>query len=187
VFIEEEDDEEVHRPKTGLPQLFPVLLDENDDLMVEDIERIVNNALTADNGTKSAFQARKELEEVDEFIQEFSRAKWPQSFMSDEAEQKFRPQRKVDSNWINEVLMAVMEDHAAKVSVIGTLTEEDVPRLHEEWKKSCKDIMQGAPDHLPPLRDINHQIPIIDESKQYKYHNPRCPDSLRPELMEKIA
>jgi hypothetical protein len=55
--------------------------------MVEDIERIVNNASTADNGTKSAFQARK-LEEVDKFIQEFSKAKWPQSFVSDEAERK---------------------------------------------------------------------------------------------------
>jgi hypothetical protein len=28
---------------------------------------------------------------------------------------------------------------------------------------------------------------LIDESKQYKYHSPRCPDSLKPELKEKIV
>ena len=28
---------------------------------------------------------------------------------------------------------------------------------------------------------------MIDEKKRYKYHSPRCPDSLKPELMEKIA
>jgi hypothetical protein len=47
--------------------------------------------------------------------------------------------------------------------------------------------MNGAPERLPPLREVNHKIPLIDESKRYKYHSPRCPDSLKPELMEKIA
>jgi hypothetical protein len=28
---------------------------------------------------------------------------------------------------------------------------------------------------------------LIDKSKWYKYHLPRCPDSLKPELKEKIA
>jgi hypothetical protein len=28
---------------------------------------------------------------------------------------------------------------------------------------------------------------LIDESKQYNYHSPKCPDSLKPELKEKIA
>ena len=80
--------------------------------------------------------------------------------------------------------MAVVDDHSAKVSQMGSLTKEDVPRLHKEWMKSCKDIMQGVPDRLPPLWKVNHHIPLIDKKKRYKY---RCLDLLKPELMEKIA
>ena len=83
--------------------------------------------------------------------------------------------------------MAVMDDHSAKVNQMGSLTQEDIPRLREEWMKSCKDIMQGAPNKLPPLREVNHRILLIDKKKRYKYHSPRCPDSLKPKLMEKIA
>jgi len=46
--------------------------------------------------------------------------------------------------------------------------------------------MNGAPERLPPLWEVNHQIPIIDESKRYKYHTLRCPDSLKNELSKKI-
>jgi hypothetical protein len=53
--------------------------------------------------------------------------------------------------------------------------------------KSCEDIMRGALERLPPLREVNHRIPLVDEDKRYKYHLPRCPDSLKPELIEKIA
>jgi hypothetical protein len=53
--------------------------------------------------------------------------------------------------------------------------------------KSNEDIMNGAPEWLPPLREVNHRIPIMDENKRYKYHSPRCPDFLKPELIEKIA
>ena len=97
------------------------------------------------------------------------------------------PRNRIDSNRMNKVLMAVMDDHSAKVSQMGSLTQEDIPCLREEWMKSCKDIMQGAPNKLPPLLFVNHHITLIDEKKRYKYHSPRCPDSLKPELMEKIA
>jgi len=33
---------------------------------------------------------------------------------------------------------------------------------------------------------VNHKISLIDENKRYNYHLPRCPDSLKPELVEKI-
>jgi hypothetical protein len=53
--------------------------------------------------------------------------------------------------------------------------------------KSNEDIMNRAPEQLPLLREVNHRIPIMDENKRYKYHSSRCPDSLKPELIEKIA
>ena len=47
--------------------------------------------------------------------------------------------------------------------------------------------MNGAPDRLPPLWEVNHQIPLIDRNKRYKYHMLRCPNSLKNKLGKKIA
>ena len=46
--------------------------------------------------------------------------------------------------------------------------------------------MSGVPENLPPLREINHLIPLIDKGKTYCYHLPRCPDTLKPQLIDKI-
>ena len=46
--------------------------------------------------------------------------------------------------------------------------------------------MNGALDILPPLQEVNHQIPLIDRNKRYKYHALRCPDSLKNGLSKKI-
>ena len=46
--------------------------------------------------------------------------------------------------------------------------------------------MGGAPPELPPLWEVNHRIPLIDEGKRYTYHLPRCPDSLWEQLSDKI-
>ncbi|KAF8222590.1 hypothetical protein L208DRAFT_1321686 [Tricholoma matsutake] len=59
--------------------------------------------------------------------------------------------------------------------------------LDPEWKQSCQDILNGVPDKLPPLRDINHHIPLVDEKKKYNYYLPKCPDSMRKPLTKKIA
>jgi hypothetical protein len=36
------------------------------------------------------------------------------------------------------------------------------------------------------LREINHHIPLVDEKKKYNYYLPKCPDSMRKPLAEKI-
>ena len=99
---------------------------------------------------------------------------------------EYRPRARTDGDRMNEVLMAVMVDHEMKVGQMGSLTEEDIPCLREEWMKSCQDIMGGAPERLLPLQEINHRIPLIEEGKRYKYHSPRCLDLLKLELVEKI-
>ena len=48
------------------------------------------------------------------------------------------------------------------------------------------DIFGGVPTELPPLREINHRIPLMDDGKRYYYHLPRCPDAMKPQLMEKL-
>jgi hypothetical protein len=62
----------------------------------------------------------------------------------------------------------------------------NLQQLRERWFMVYADIMNGAPKKLPPLREINHQIPLIDEGKRYHYHLPHCPDAMKPQLMEKI-
>ncbi|KAF8240098.1 hypothetical protein L208DRAFT_1220280, partial [Tricholoma matsutake] len=69
----------------------------------------------------------------------------------------------------------------------GPLSKKDLPRLLGEWKHSCQDILSGVPDKLPPLREINHHIPLVDEKKKYNYYLPKCPDSMRKPLSEKVV
>jgi hypothetical protein len=88
---------------------------------------------------------------------------------------------------LNDVLFAICEDLASKAKAEGRLTKEDLPRLREEWKQSCQDILNGVPDKLPPLREINHHIPLVDDEKKYNYYLPKCPDSMRKPLAEKIS
>ncbi|KAL1944124.1 hypothetical protein VTO73DRAFT_3309 [Trametes versicolor] len=62
---------------------------------------------------------------------------------------------------------------------------EVIPALREKWFAVCADLIGDIPLELPPMREINHRIPIIDEGKRYNYHHPRCPDAARPELLSK--
>ena len=81
-----------------------------------------------------------------------------------------------------EILLATMDTRLDK-------TPDDmdqIPDLRKKWVESAMDILTGAPPRLPPFREVNHKIPLKDENKRYCYHLPRCPDSLKPELTNKI-
>jgi len=81
-----------------------------------------------------------------------------------------------------EVLLAVMDANLNELNE----GEEELPDLQKKWVESAVDILTGAPLHLPPLREVNHKIPLIDESKQYNYYLPRCPEALKTQLIDKI-
>jgi len=78
-------------------------------------------------------------------------------------------------------MLAVMDAH------LNELKEEEqiLPDLRKAWLDSAADILTGAPN-LPPLREVNHKIPITNEDKQYNYHLPRCPEALKTQLIDKI-
>ncbi|KAG6883583.1 hypothetical protein C0992_008407 [Termitomyces sp. T32_za158] len=55
------------------------------------------------------------------------------------------------------------------------LREEDILRLRQHWQQEFVDIVNGTKPKLPPWREVNHEINLIDKTKQYKYHLPHCP------------
>ncbi|KAH9474277.1 hypothetical protein JR316_0013440 [Psilocybe cubensis] len=68
--------------------------------------------------------------------------------------------------------MALRPDVKGKKRAAG-LTEEDILRLRQQWHDEFVDIVHGTPNELPPFREVNHEIHLIDENKQYTYHLPR--------------
>lgn len=68
-------------------------------------------------------------------------------------------------------------------------TEDKTLRLEElrcKWNEKFAPIMGPAPAQLPPMREVNHLIPYINEDARFKYHQPRCPSALMPELITEI-
>ena len=65
-------------------------------------------------------------------------------------------------------------------------TLEDIPQLLEEIAELFSVLLGPLPLELPPLCEVLHEIPLIDESKQLKHILPKWPEAFRPELAHKI-
>ena len=63
---------------------------------------------------------------------------------------------------------------------------KNIQTLRERWFTKYADIVNSVPLELPPLRAVNHCIPLISDNKRYHYHLPHCPDAMKPQLMEKL-
>ena len=61
---------------------------------------------------------------------------------------------------------------------IGTVRD----RLMEYAIPICKEVSESD---LPPLRVINHTIPLIDEKKTYPWRPSKCPEVFRKQWIEK--
>ncbi|KAF8479820.1 hypothetical protein JB92DRAFT_2597009, partial [Gautieria morchelliformis] len=48
------------------------------------------------------------------------------------------------------------------------------------------DLVSGIPLELPPLRESNQEINLIDPNKHMQYQLPKCPEHFREELSAKI-
>ena len=83
-------------------------------------------------------------------------------------------------------IRAANEHEANRPVRNGRLTKEDYPRLRQQWHDEFEDMVGGTKPELPPWREVNHEIHLIDEDKQYTYHAPRCPMSLREEFYQKV-
>lgn len=78
-------------------------------------------------------------------------------------------------------LVSTMSSNAAD------LHEDELEKIREMLRKESEDICKGAAETpLPPLRVINHRIPLIDENKTYSWRNSRCPEALRGQWEKKL-
>ena len=92
----------------------------------------------------------------------------------------------LDPLGVNESIWKSTKATAERLATMGSRPEAEIPRLRQQWIDRCQDIMQGAPAELPPFREINHRIPLIDPEKVYNYHLPRCPEAVKVALSAKI-
>ena len=66
------------------------------------------------------------------------------------------------------------------------LEDRDIEYVRDELRRYaeplCKEMHETG---LPPLRDINHTIPLIDEAKTYPWRPSKCPEAFREQWAEK--
>ena len=75
----------------------------------------------------------------------------------------------------------------AGVSSRALLIEpNDLEAAHKTLRDYAKPLCKIAGEtELPPLRVINHTIPLIDENKVYHWRPSCCPEALRSQWVEK--
>ncbi|QRV96035.1 Pol polyprotein/retrotransposon [Ceratobasidium sp. AG-Ba] len=72
-------------------------------------------------------------------------------------------------------------------SLATQLYEEKIEERREALRAHGADLCKTmAETPLPPLRAINHTIPIIDETKQYRTRRVQCPKPLEGQFNEKF-
>lgn len=74
------------------------------------------------------------------------------------------------------------ENVASLSSRAMDIQNQDIDRAREELLEYARPICKVAMNTpLPPLRAINHTIPLIDEEMIYPWRPSRCPEALRPQ------
>jgi len=49
------------------------------------------------------------------------------------------------------------------------LMDDEIPCLRAAWDDKIADLVGGIPLELPPFREVNHVINLIDPKKRIKY------------------
>ncbi|KAF9028487.1 hypothetical protein BDZ89DRAFT_1133630 [Hymenopellis radicata] len=160
----------------GLSRHLPVLLGPEDGITIEDVEDIANRAMAMDIADP---QMKIYLNEIDELLRELELPRYSHVQTHVEDEMVAQTQAEV----IDDIPCLSLEESLQATAGLfqmrtrkdsdQELTEEDVPRLHQQWMECCADILAGPPEKLPPLREVNHTIPLIDDAKKYQYYTPK--------------
>ncbi|KAJ8579527.1 hypothetical protein M405DRAFT_707828, partial [Rhizopogon salebrosus TDB-379] len=66
-------------------------------------------------------------------------------------------------------------------AAVTNLLKDELDKLRSELCDKAADLcMDTAKTALPPLRAVNHTIPLIDDSKTYSWRPAKCPEPLKP-------
>ncbi|KAF8752795.1 hypothetical protein RHS01_07224 [Rhizoctonia solani] len=77
----------------------------------------------------------------------------------------------------------ILQINSLSTEIVGTRMAELREMLREEAAEVCKPANGTIP--LPPMRAINHRIPLIDKAKQYRFRPSRCPEALKSQFESK--
>ena len=66
------------------------------------------------------------------------------------------------------------------------LRDDNIPQLLWSWDNNITDLVSGIPLKLPPIREVNHEINLIDPKKRIHYHLLKYPEHFHEELSQKI-
>ena len=71
-------------------------------------------------------------------------------------------------------------------SAAADLLNEKLDGLRAEIRKDAEDLCTDPSKMaLPPFRDVNHTIPLIDEHKIYKFRRSTCPEAFKEQWQAK--
>ena len=79
-----------------------------------------------------------------------------------------------------------LEHLRAALSHDVVLRDDDIPQLHRSWDNNITDLVSGIPLKLLPIREVNHEINLIDPEKCIHNHLLKCPEHFHKELSQKI-
>ena len=71
-------------------------------------------------------------------------------------------------------------------SAAADLLDDKLDGLRMELKKEVEDLCTDtSKTALPPLRAVNHTIPLVDKHKVYRFRPSKCPEAFREQWREK--
>ncbi|KDQ13875.1 hypothetical protein BOTBODRAFT_110874, partial [Botryobasidium botryosum FD-172 SS1] len=71
-------------------------------------------------------------------------------------------------------------------SLAADLFDDQLEQVRDELRKYASSLCADMEDtSLPPLRAVNHTIPLIDENKVYTWRPSKCADALLPQWQTK--
>jgi hypothetical protein len=67
-----------------------------------------------------------------------------------------------------------------------SLAPEERERLRKKWLKEFEPLTSGIPEGLPPWREVNHRIELVDPNLVIRHRRAKCPEVLQELFREKI-
>ncbi|KIJ46599.1 hypothetical protein M422DRAFT_249748 [Sphaerobolus stellatus SS14] len=159
---------------------------------IHNMSRQAAQLLAKTNESNSVLEARTRTLEKYPTIAKGKSSIHPRDPHKDPNNEDLDPHPERPSNWSNVDEESTSGQHNIDPELILStdesiqLTKDVFAHLCSQWKEKYADLFGEIRLELPPMREVNHRIKLIDPDKQFNYHLPKCPEALRPQLHAKI-